>query len=201
MESFTIHGLSKVFVGKPWEKLTWGIVLLAVLGFLGFKVNGFIGQYKRNEFRTEIRQTDAVNYTWPGIEVRGNTVLNRLNPSQVFDFCYQNYTYAYREVKIPCVEPKDYISTSTWYGTRINYTNGLWAPTISVRVNLSEVQEDTSENYFNLHTIEEGVPIRKSLLRDSAFTVVVDGDQISKFASCGSVIIYRKIPNVSPPRI
>ena len=53
MESFTIHGLSKVFVGMLWERFYWGAVLMAVLGFLSYKIHGFHQKYQNFEYRTE----------------------------------------------------------------------------------------------------------------------------------------------------
>ena len=91
MEGFTIHGLSKVFLGRLWERLFWGLVLLAVLCFLGFKVNGFYSKYKRNEFRTETREVNEFNRTWPNIKVCSWTGLDELNRNGYKkDFCYKN---------------------------------------------------------------------------------------------------------------
>ena len=84
MESFTIHGLSKVFLGKLWERFFWGLVLLAVLGFLAFKVHGFHSKYKRNEYRSEIREVDEINRTWPVIKVCSKTIKDEFFPSYVF---------------------------------------------------------------------------------------------------------------------
>ena len=67
IEGFTIHGLSKVFTGRPLERLFWFFVLVAVLGFVGFKVYGSHQQYSSNQFRTEIREVDADNFTFPEI--------------------------------------------------------------------------------------------------------------------------------------
>ena len=59
MEGFTIHGLSKVFTGKLWERLYWFLILAGALGFVIFKVYGFHLNYGKNEFRTEIRMIDT----------------------------------------------------------------------------------------------------------------------------------------------
>ena len=69
MEGFTIHGLSKVFMGKLWEKFYWSLILMAALGFVGYKVYGFHERYKSNEYRTEIRMVDADNYKFPVIKI------------------------------------------------------------------------------------------------------------------------------------
>ena len=65
MEGFTIHGLTKVFMGKLWEKVYWFLILMGVLGFVAFKIHGFHSRYQSNEFRTEIRVVNTDNYTLP----------------------------------------------------------------------------------------------------------------------------------------
>ena len=81
MESFSVHGLSKVFVGKLWERFYWGLILAAVIGFLSLKVHGFYQLYKGKEHRTEIRNIEVFNYTWPEIKI----CLRDLDDS----FCYK----------------------------------------------------------------------------------------------------------------
>ena len=56
-----------MFTGRPLERLFWFFVLVAVLGFVGFKVYGSHQQYSSNQFRTEIREVDADNFTFPEI--------------------------------------------------------------------------------------------------------------------------------------
>ena len=80
MEGFTIHGLSKVFVGKLWEKIYWGLVLAAVIGFLSYKVHGFHQLYQNKEFRTEIRMIDVLNRSLPEVKI---CTFGR-------DFCYKS---------------------------------------------------------------------------------------------------------------
>ena len=68
MEGFTIHGLSKVFTGKLWERLYWFLILTGALAFVLYKVYGFHETYVANEFRTEIRMVDAKNLIYPELE-------------------------------------------------------------------------------------------------------------------------------------
>ena len=70
-------------MGKPWERVFWGIVLLAVLGFLAFKINGFYTMYRGFEHRTEIRVTDTLNLdaayvNWPEIRVFSDQIFEEV---------------------------------------------------------------------------------------------------------------------------
>ena len=91
------------------------MVLLAVLGFLSFKVHGFYQNYLKKEHRTEIRMTDAINRTWPEVTVCSKAVKKELVPPpnlfyERYEFCYKNQSYymGQRE-KVPCVEPGEYV--------------------------------------------------------------------------------------------
>ena len=93
MEGFTIHGLSKVFMGKLWEKVYWLFILMAVLGFVSYKIHGFHSKYKSHEFRTEIRMVDADDYVYPEIRICSDDLYKHVSL-----WCYKNLSL-YRK---PC---------------------------------------------------------------------------------------------------
>ena len=198
MESFTIHGLSKVFVGKFWERLFWGLILLAVLGFLSFKVYGFYTNYAMNEYRTEIRMIDVVNRTWPGIMVCSNTVRYGLSWWKQFEFCYKNHTYliSYEsEGKIPCPKPIEYLSAYGWEKgetkKRLNYTKDIISPNSCLRMNISAVHTDTSDTNINVKFVIDGVPIF-NLSSEDSLQVYVEGDPVAKYVYFGASTIRVK---------
>ena len=79
IEGFTIHGLSKVFMGKLWEKVYWFLILMGVIGFVAFKIHGFYLKHKRNEFRTEVRMVDN-DYKFPVLKICSYNVMWEKSP-------------------------------------------------------------------------------------------------------------------------
>ena len=144
LEGFTIHGLSKVFTGRLWERIFWGSVLLGVLGFLAFIVNGFYTKYKGNEFRTEIREVDERNRTWPTIKICSKTAWKEMDPeSDLFmDFCYKNQTYIraddFEEKIVPCKQ-QDILKISNYRSMiKFDYNHDYVSPATSHRVNIRQ---------------------------------------------------------------
>ena len=84
VESFTIHGLSKVFLGKPLERLFWFLTLFGVLSFVGYKVYGDYVKYYRYEYRTEIRIDDVEKIIYPAL-ILCSSVFDDYSP-----ICYKN---------------------------------------------------------------------------------------------------------------
>ena len=179
MESFTIHGLSKVFVGKMWERLFWGLVLLGVLGFLTFKVHGFYARYNQNEYRTEIRETDEYNRTWPAIEVCCDYVAYALSlhpfGESRYDFCYKNYSFHKDIGKTPCHRRRNYIYPLVNSHFQLNYMY----PTMCVNFNISDLKKDWN-NVFMEHFAIDKEAIQSSSNNDFGFSVKVEGDPIAK---------------------
>ena len=68
-ESFTIHGLSKVFTGTICERVFWFLVLACCLGIVAFVSHGFYKQYSDHDFRTEIRMVDIKEPILPALLV------------------------------------------------------------------------------------------------------------------------------------
>ena len=68
-ENFTIHGLSKVFTGKLWEKVLWFIVLLASMIFVSNASLGFIEQYRAFDTFTDIKIQSLSEITLPAVSI------------------------------------------------------------------------------------------------------------------------------------
>ena len=84
VESFTIHGLSKVFLGKPLERVFWFLTLFGVLSFVGYKVYGDYIKYYRYEYRTEIRIEDVEKLIYPAL------ILCSSDFDDHYPICYKN---------------------------------------------------------------------------------------------------------------
>ena len=76
-------------MGKLWERVYWFLILLAVLGFVGFKIHGFHARYKSNEFRTEIRMVDVDRYIYPELQLCSRSLLKKADPL----YCYKNKSF------------------------------------------------------------------------------------------------------------
>ena len=75
-DNFTIHGLSRVFTGRLWEKALWSIVLLASLLFVGYATHGFVQEYRSFRVKTDIQVISAKEITFPAITLCGDDSRN-----------------------------------------------------------------------------------------------------------------------------
>ena len=66
-ESFTCHGLSRIYTGKKWEKILWFVLLTACLSFIGYLVHDLVNAYTQYNVRTEVRVDDADQVPLPTI--------------------------------------------------------------------------------------------------------------------------------------
>ena len=138
MEGLTIHGLSKVFTGKLWEKVYWLLILLGVLGFVAYKVHNFHGKYKSNEFRTEIRMVDGDRYTYPEMKVC-SVHLNSMSRYGKAPYCYKNKSTPQWNT---CYG--NYFSV--YPGTNIS-TRDYNQPVSCIRINTSKVQNSKDKEF------------------------------------------------------
>ena len=51
---FTVHGLSRVFMGRKYEKITWGIFLLAAFAFSGYLLFSLYTRFMKREVYTKV---------------------------------------------------------------------------------------------------------------------------------------------------
>ena len=208
MESFTIHGLSKVFVGKLWERLFWGSVLVAVLGFLSFKTHGFHTQYKNNDFRTEIRMVDVIaNFTWPEIKMCSKVVEDKLFGQiregrwarKQYDFCFKNVSLGLNlKKKMTCHKP-EYVKFTEYTFTRkkINYEYDYMSPTQCVQLNISKITKDSSKRVFQFSIRVDKESFETDLDNESdAFSIHIEGDPIKKTVRYGKATIFLNNLNV-----
>ena len=79
-EGFSVHGLIKVFLSHPVEKIIWFVLLVSCLVFVGHETYNFYEEYKRYDSRTEIRMTTEENITLPAI-----TICNHFNKMQIIE--------------------------------------------------------------------------------------------------------------------
>ena len=94
--SFTIHGLSRVFNGRLWEKFLWAIVLLASFIFVGHATYGFIQEYRSFRVKTDIQVVSAKEITFPAVTL---CAAREINFDCYFDEnCHQVITDIYSAV-------------------------------------------------------------------------------------------------------
>ena len=145
MESFTIHGLSKVFTGKPWERFYWLFILVGALGFVLFKVYGFHRAYISNEYRTEIRMVDTENLTFPDLQFFSEAVEDKKG-----HFCYKNKTIHGDEC--------DDIQLMVYsYSKKFDYGNHFVFPISCVTINAAAVFNNNTKisDQFYVTTIDD----------------------------------------------
>ena len=146
---------------------------MTVLGFLSFKIHGFQQQYKNNGYRTEIRMVDVVNYSWPEVKICNASIATKEKLRAEHLYCYKNQTLRRNKIS-NCTFPENYDITVSSRGTprrKVKNTNDYWYPTACVRLNLSELVTDSSEDTAYLKFAVPGI-------KNNAFQVSVEGDQI-----------------------
>ena len=171
-----------MFLGKLWERLFWGLILLAVLGFLTVKVNGFYSKYRKNVYRTEIREVDETNRTWPAIKVCSLIVWKQLW-LKTKDFCYNNHSFHTYRGKIPCNKGVNHFNIYSENSTTISEVVHDYAyPTICAFLNISEVHYDTSEGVYIIEAKMEGTPRQNSFEKKDQdhFKLFIEGDYVGK---------------------
>ena len=106
-EGFSIHGLTKIFLGHSVEKIIWFALLVSCLVFVGRETYYFYEEYKRYDIRTEVRMTTEENITLPAI-----TICNHFNKMQIIeqDVCWKNGTVSFNMPGAPCNQTKPLIS-------------------------------------------------------------------------------------------
>ena len=83
ISSFSIHGLTKTFIGNPGEKVFWTVILVAAACFIGFMCYGNYNNYLAKNVRTEVRVQLDNEIALPVIHICNEFWLNS------FD-CYKN---------------------------------------------------------------------------------------------------------------
>ena len=181
MEGFTIHGLSKVFVGKLWERVYWGAVLAAALGFLFFKMHGFHTQFKRNDYRTEIRNIDVHNHVWPEV---------RVCYKDGDRFCYNNYTVPNHNAgtMIPC-QTSASLSIGNVWAKKINFTRDYFSPAC-VRLKINEAFDfDPKLKYYGLLVLLKGVKAENLSLTRHQFRLSIGDPMVYHDAKFGDITV------------
>ena len=84
-DNFTVHGLSKVFIGWGWEWLVWFIVLITSLGTVSFFAHQFYREYIHFDIRTETRVKTSTNITIPAVTICQS-------PQFTLSYCFKNMT-------------------------------------------------------------------------------------------------------------
>ena len=86
--NFTTHGLSKICTGVTWEKILWFVVLFASLTIVLYFTYGFYIEYKKFDYRTEIRVKASQNITLPTVTI--------CDGEPALDMCYKNKSFSNR---------------------------------------------------------------------------------------------------------
>ena len=161
MEGFTIHGLTKVFMGKLWEQIYWLLILMAVLGFVAFKIHGFHGKYQGNEYRTEIRMVDTEDY--PELKLK---ICNKY----LFDneeLCFKNKSVK----KTPCHGKNIRISTGSTPDVQINVTSDYYYPASCVIVNTSKMISEYNGDFKKVSVKRKVIENVSEIHKHSGFYV------------------------------
>ena len=66
-ESFTCHGLSRIYTGKKWEQILWFVLLTACMLVIVYLVSDLAKHYLEYNVRTEVRVEDAEKVPLPTI--------------------------------------------------------------------------------------------------------------------------------------
>ena len=85
--AFSMHGISRLFHGKPQERLCWLFILIFSIIFLAYNIHKFHMEYKKFEIRTEIRVVDKDSMRFPDVVICDLDSWNK-NPSGIF--CHHN---------------------------------------------------------------------------------------------------------------
>ena len=67
MESFSWHGLTRVFTGRKWEKVVWSTLLVGCMSFMVYLAHAMVVQYLQYHIRTEIDIRDEDEIGLPTI--------------------------------------------------------------------------------------------------------------------------------------
>ena len=176
MEGFTIHGLSKVFMGKLWEKIYWFLILIGVFGFVAFKIHGFYARYQSNDFRTEIRMVDIDIHKFPELKI----CINRdyIGPEN----CYKNVS----ENGLPCERKYfEIIADIAGVFTELNTTKDYLSPVSCVRY--------TPLEYENIGL--GGLPVFASDIYEENITSTGFSMYIENGLSFGEVTSFTRKPH------
>ena len=105
-EGFTIHGLTKIFLGHSIEKIVWFFLLVSCLVFVGHETYYFYEEFKRYDIRTEVRMTTEEMITLPAI-----TICNYYYTWEVIEqnICWKNGTISSKKPGGPCNKTKPLI--------------------------------------------------------------------------------------------
>ena len=165
MEGFTIHGLTKVFMGKLWEKVYWFLILMGVLGFVAFKIHGFHSRYQSNEFRTEIRVVNTDNYTLPEeLQICSINIKH-----QIPRFCY----FKTSNKDSPC--QRDHMLIKQQIPNKavqvINHTKDYNEPTSCVRMNSSKLDRADVYTAYKFWVHVDGLKTSKINKKKSGFEI------------------------------
>ena len=201
IEGFTIHGLSKVFTGRPLERLFWLFALISILGFVSYKVYDLHQLYRSNTFRTEIREFEADNFTFPEIIFCSRQLIEKFS-----DPCYKGSHLGKEDILCPGNttifeakiegdessddhDPKD---ENDW-GKKVELTAAYFAPHHCAGITVSSMfdgkrKQNTVSKYLYLDM--KGLPEYIEDLEKSRLFVSTDGYASSKEIRIGRHIFH-----------
>ena len=94
-KEFTIHGLSRIFHGNPFESIFWFCWIAGMVSFAAYLGHIYYSRYANNEFRLETRIKDVKEITMPAL-----TVCDKIDKSIS---CFKNKSLYNSDEDIYCV--------------------------------------------------------------------------------------------------
>ena len=127
-KEFTIHGLSRIFHGKRFERIFWFFWLAGMVSFAAYLGHSYYTRYASREFRLETRQRDINEIVMPTITVcedikRRICCFNNkslCSSKEDMDLCTQPINLSVSTIK-PCQAHNNYYSYRIQDCVIINY--------------------------------------------------------------------------------
>ena len=69
VEGFTVHGLTKIFMGHILEKIFWFIVMVLCLGYVGYISHQFYTEYKQFDIYMNFKWKYVQKFYFPSISI------------------------------------------------------------------------------------------------------------------------------------
>ena len=84
IDTFTTHGVTRLVLGRPLEKLYWGVILIAAIAFLCYLFHFNLARYIKKDIRTEVHTEFRNTVQLPRITICfSDSIISQI-------YCYKN---------------------------------------------------------------------------------------------------------------
>ena len=87
INSFSIHGLTRVFLGNRKESIFWSVILLILTIFAAISIHKLVAEYHQYDFYTEMREKLTKEHAFPSITICNQDKLVDVSTA----YCGQKY--------------------------------------------------------------------------------------------------------------